>query len=434
MPMYFDITRYGAREGALCTKEIQAAFDAASAVGGTVLVPAGTYLTGSIDLGGASLYLEKGAVLKGSDDLADYPFFGYRHNELHETRSLLYSVGHSHIRIEGEGTIDLSGSAFFDFSRRNVPAGFPELTDEQRAECTVFIAPRPTQPIFFLRCDHVTLQGVTVLDAACWTISFHDCEDVRCTDLTIRTSPVIPNNDGLHFCGCRTVFVRGCDIVSGDDCIALSSITDWDLPCEDVTISDCVLTCSSKAIVIGYMHSIVRNVVVSNCVLRDTHRGLCLMSSTKTGLVEHVLVENLRVETRAHAGNWWGNGEPIAVFALWHHSVQNERPLPERNWPVNIRDVRLRNISCTGENACAIVGVNGSVQGVTIDGLSYERRPRANVALKGMGVIDVSPAAEKIVCPEDGWMLVQGCRDVEIRNASAVDEMGNPLRLVLVQE
>lgn len=426
---YFSILDYGAQEGILCTAAIQAAFDAADADCGTVVIPRGVFTTGSIDMKGASLLLEKGAVLRGSGDIRDYRDFGFVHNEMKQVLSLLYSQENDHIRISGEGTIDLGGSAFFDLNQREVPASFPELTAEQLAQCTAKIGVRPTQPIFFHRCRNVTLQDVTILDASNWTLSFNDCEDVRLTDLTIRTSPVIPNNDGMHFCGCRRVLVRGCTVVSGDDCIALSGITDWNIPCEDVTISDCVLTCSSKAIVLGYMHSVVRNVVISNCIIRDSHRGLCIMSSTKTGLVEHVLAENMRIETRVRAGNWWGNGEPLCFFALHHHNENYLHAIPDREWPVNIRDIHLRNISCTGENACAIVGDGGSVQQVTIDGLTYERMPAANVRLKGEGVIDVSPAQEQVTAPRDAWLLVQGCRDVTVRNASAADENGEPLKI-----
>lgn len=427
MSQYFDITAYGAQAGMLCTQAIQAAIDAADAAGGTVVIPRGEFITGTINLRGASLYLEKGAVLKGSGNMADYPDFGFVHNEMRQTLSLIYSMGHAHIRISGEGTIDLNGRAFYHFDQREVPAGFPALTEEQLAQCTVKYDARPTQPIFFHRCRQVTLQDITILDAPCWTLSFNDCDDLHLTDLTIRTDPVIPNNDGMHFCGCRRVFVRGCSVVSGDDCIALSGITDWNIPCEDVVISDCVLTSTSKTIVLGYMHSIVRNVIISNCIIRDGQRGLCIMTSNKTGLVEHVLVENLRIDTRVRAGNWWGNGEPICFFALHHHNDNYLDAIPDRNWPVNIRDVHLRNISCTAENAAAIVGDNGSVENVTIDGLTYERKPQGNVTLKGAGVIDVAPALEKVAAPMDAWMLVQGCSNVQLRNITAVDECGHPL-------
>ena len=428
MTTWFDITEYGAVDGTICTEAMQAAFDAADAVGGTVVVPKGTFITGTVNMRGASLYLKKGAVVKGSGNIEDYPDFGFVHNEMKQTFSLLYSIDHDNIRIYGEGTIDLNGSAFFYFDQRDVPASFPELSKEQLEECTVKYEVRPTQPIFFLRCNHVRLEGVTILDSSNWTLSFNDCENLHLTDLYIRTNPVIPNNDGMHFCGCRHVFVRGCDIVSGDDCIALSGITDWNIPCEDVVISDCILTCSSKAIVLGYMHSVVRNVLISNCIIKDSHRGLCIMSSTKTGLVEHVLVENLRIETRVRAGNWWGNGEPICIYALHHNNENYLHAVPNRDWDVSIQDVHIKNISCVGENAIAVVGDQGSVQDVFLDGINYKRKAAGNVVLKGKGRIDVSPANEVVVASDDAWILIQGCKNVQTRNVLAVDEQGELLK------
>ena len=106
--------------------------------------------------------------------------------------------------------------------------------------------------------------------------------------------------------------MRGCNISAGDDCIAISCITNWDKPCEDVVIADCILRSSSKAIVVGYMHSIVRNVNISNCVILDSNRSLCIMSSTD-GIVENVTASNLRLDTRCRAGNWWGNGEAVCI-------------------------------------------------------------------------------------------------------------------------
>lgn len=75
-----SITDYGARsDGSICTREIQAAINAAG--NGTVHIPAGIFMTGTPDLHGASLHLDKNAVLKGSPDLADYTWNGYQHGE-----------------------------------------------------------------------------------------------------------------------------------------------------------------------------------------------------------------------------------------------------------------------------------------------------------------------------------------------------------------
>ncbi len=423
MEQYFSILDFGAVPDTLCTQAIQRAFDAASASHGTVLIPPGTFITGTLDMGKASLYLQKGAVLLGSPHMEDYRHNGYAHNEMRQTISLLYAMDADGIRVSGEGTIDCNGSHFFDFDRRNPAWNSPPLTDEQLQECPVCFAARPTQPLFFLNCRNVDFRDITIRNAPCWTLSFHNCEDIRITDLTIRNDPVIPNNDGLHFCGCRRCIIRGCNIVAGDDCLALSGITDWDIPCEDFVISDCVFTSTSKAIVLGYMHSIVRNISISNCILRDSQRGLCIMTST-TGLVENITVSNLRVDTRVRAGSWWGNGEPVCIYALFHDNPYYLRPMPQRNWPVNIRNVRLTGLSCAAENLIGIVGTGENVRDITIDGLSFYRKPSANAYLKGINAVDTAPSEVTARAPAqtpEYWLCAQGCRDVTIRGLSVGD-------------
>ena len=72
----FDITSYGACPDGktVNTKAIQAAVDACTAAGGgTVIVPSGVYVTGTIFLkSNLTLQLEAGAILRGSPDLGDY--------------------------------------------------------------------------------------------------------------------------------------------------------------------------------------------------------------------------------------------------------------------------------------------------------------------------------------------------------------------------
>jgi polygalacturonase len=258
----FDITTFGARPdtGELCTQAIQAAIDAAG--NGTVYIPRGEFLSGTLNLRGASLHLDKGAVLKGSPRMEDYDWNGFRHNELGNGLSLLYSLEHDDIRIDGEGTIDLNGDAFYHLDRPNLPKTDIVLTPQQIDECTRLYDARPSLPIFFYRCKHLTLEGIRVINAPCWTLTFAECRDVRALDVTVDNSLRLPNDDGMHFCCCKQVFVRGCNISAGDDCIAISCITNWEIPCEDVVISDCILRSCSKAIVIGYMHSVVRNVCI----------------------------------------------------------------------------------------------------------------------------------------------------------------------------
>ena len=59
----------------LQTEKIQAVIDQASSKGGgVIIIPKGTYLSGALFFKPKThLYLEEGAVLKGSDDISNFP-------------------------------------------------------------------------------------------------------------------------------------------------------------------------------------------------------------------------------------------------------------------------------------------------------------------------------------------------------------------------
>ncbi len=399
--MQLNLADYNILQNIVQTKEIQAVLDEASPKKGTVVVPAGIYITGTLDLKNASLYLKKGAVLKGSGSWDDYRSNGFPHNEMHDCISLLYSIGHENIMISGEGTIDLNADAFYNMDSPVIPQDGHVYSQEQEAQCTRNYERRPTQPIFFYNCRHVTIKDIIIKNAPCWTISFHSSEDIRVSGLTIDNDMTIPNNDGMHFCGCRNVLIHDCNIASGDDCIALSGITDWYRPCENIVITNCIMTSVSKAVSVGYMHSIVRNVTVSNCIIYEAQRGIAIMASKGTGLVEHVLFENIRIDTKIRAGCWWGNGEPICLVGIYHNYENYREPTPERQMAINIRNISFCNIICTGENVIGVIGSGDNIRDIEFNNIYFEWKDSANRYLKGDRCIDVSPSEEKVELPEN---------------------------------
>ena len=147
------------------TKAFADAIAAAKETKETVCVPAGTFLTGTINLQGVSLYLEAGAVILGSPNLEDYPEQDYVHNEMGRLRALIVNLSHDHVSITGSGTIDLNGTAFYDTTKMNVPALGKTFTPEQEAECTYFIGKRPGQCIFFYDSADILISGITILNA-----------------------------------------------------------------------------------------------------------------------------------------------------------------------------------------------------------------------------------------------------------------------------
>lgn len=412
----FDITAYGAMPGTLCTGSVQKAFDDAAVQHGVVVIPAGEFICGTLDMRGASLYLEKGAVLKGSGDIDDYRSTGYMHNEMGDVHALLFCTHAEGVTISGDGVIDLNGSAFYDFSHPLVYEGITKpLTAEELAECTVKYERRPQQPMFFYDCRHITVRDVRIKNAPSWTMAFIECTDIRVLDLTIDNSLNIPNCDGMHFCSCTNILVRGCNISAGDDCIAFTCVTDWNKPCERAVVSDCIFRSCSKAISVGYMHSVVRDITFNNIIVYESNRACVIMASTGTGLVENVIFSNLRLDTRVRVGNWWGNGEPICVMGTPHNNENYRNAPPIKRFDVSIRNILFQNIICTGENVIAVVGEKGSVENVRIDQLIFERKDSKNLHIKGH-MIDLAPGEQNAFMPESerAWLYLRGLRECKL--------------------
>src|SRR5579859_1522278 len=101
----------------LNTKVIQATIDdCARAGGGTVIVPRGVFLTGSIFLKqGVNLRVEENGVLKGSQDTNDYPWIDTRIAglEMKWPAALVNADGVTNLEMSGSGTIDGSGARWW---------------------------------------------------------------------------------------------------------------------------------------------------------------------------------------------------------------------------------------------------------------------------------------------------------------------------------
>jgi polygalacturonase len=86
--------------------------------GGTVRIPAGRFLAGTLFLkSGVHLQLDAGAVLLGSTRLEDYPVTpgGFRaYTDTYTGKSLLFAENAENIGIHGEGCIDGQGKSSAD--------------------------------------------------------------------------------------------------------------------------------------------------------------------------------------------------------------------------------------------------------------------------------------------------------------------------------
>jgi polygalacturonase len=255
------------------TSAIQAAIDGcATAGGGTVLLPAGRFLTGTLHLRDhVTLMLEPGAVLLGSKRLEDYPVLhdsvvSYTSN--YTERCLIRADNASNISITGAGTVDGSGAAFTGpYSVR------PDL-------------------MRFVACRNVHISGITLQNPAMWTQHYLECEDVLIEGIRVRSRRPRANNDGIDIDSCRRVRIANCDIDAGDDAIVLKATTST--PCRDVVVTNCVLSTLCNAFKLGTeSEGGFDNIVFSNSAVYDTELAGIALETVDGGDLRRVSISNI---------------------------------------------------------------------------------------------------------------------------------------------
>jgi hypothetical protein len=271
----YDIREYGVKGGRARNEapRFQAAIDACHAAGGgTVYVPPGEYLSGTLWLKNrVTLYLEAGAVIYASTKPEDYPAGAA---ELITARKAEY------ISILGPGV--LHGGGVADLGRR------PGFADEPRPKFR-------TRVILLEDCRHVILRDFTILYSDSWACHLRFCEKVVVDGVTVLNNYFRTNSDGIDPESCRDVRISNCHITAGDDCICLK--TDKGVPCEDVVVTNCTTESIATAIKLGTgSFGDYCNIAISNCTVRNSTVGVGFFIKDG-GAIDGVTVSNLTIET-----------------------------------------------------------------------------------------------------------------------------------------
>lgn len=279
----YCITNYGVQNDStiLQTERIQAVIDkAAQEGGGVICIPKGTFLSGSLFFRPRThLYLEKGATLKGSDDISHFDVIDTRLEGQNLTyfAALVNAIGVDGFTLSGEGKINGNGLRFWKsfWLRRQV-----------NPQCTNLEELRP-RLVYIADSRNVQLSGVRLENSPFWTTHLYRCENVKLLNLSIFAphSPVkAPSSDAIDIDVCKNVLVKGCYMSVNDDAIALKGgkgpWADQDKVNNgsnlNIIIEDCVwgfchsaLTCGSESI-----HN--RNILVRRCRVEHAQRLLWL--------------------------------------------------------------------------------------------------------------------------------------------------------------
>ena len=367
----YNILNYGAQSDTtkLSTAAIQQAIDDCSkAGGGRVVVPAGIYKIGTIILkSDVHLYLEQGATLYGSTDLKDYlPMKSdYVSLRTHTTTiQLIYADKVKNVVISGFGTIDGRGRAFKKLSWNDEGITRPHL-------------------LRFIQSEDVTVKDITLKNSGCWMQHYLACNRLRIDGIKVFNRNNY-NNDALDIDGCHDVIVKGMMADSDDDGITLKSTSPR--LCENVRISDCVVSSHCNAVKLGTeTNGGFRNINISGIVVKPSEDqkekffGQWIGSSAISleivdgGVLENVNVADFTVE---------GTESPIFIrlgnrgrgYLSGGANMETIVPIDHvgRIDGVHLNNIQIRN---AGSMGCSITGLpDYPVRHVSLSNISLHHK------------------------------------------------------------
>jgi polygalacturonase len=412
-----SITDFGAVEGgsvkntAAFAKAIETCSDKG---GGTVIVPAGKWLTGPIRLKSRiNLRLEKDARIVFSDAFEDYlpPVFVRAGGiEIYNYSPLIYARDCEDIAITGPGYLDGNAAKWWELARKEPKTPFEMGAKGVPVEKRVFGTPEAMiRPSFvqFVNCRNILLEDFTIGSGPNWTIHPVYCENLIARRLTIDTHG--PNNDGLDPDSCRNVLMEYCLFRTGDDCMAIKSGYNEDgwrvgRPTENVVMRYCSGKEGHGALVIGSeMSGSVRNVYMHDCEFEGTDRALRIKSrADRGGVVENVWVENVKARDMKREA------------VLLNMKYGSDRQGILGNKPPRFRNIHVKNLRVDGaKTAVDIEGIDpGSISGVTLEDMAITCSQ--GVVIKDACDITLSGA---LLTPTESPVIdIENSKGIRIRN------------------
>ena len=276
----YNIRDFGAKGDGktLDTAALQAAIDTCHKDrGGTVLVPAGVFVIGSVEIkSNVTLHIAAQGKLLGSSDGRQYhavdaiPLQG--DTTLRDGNvGLIFAVNAENITIEGPGTIDGQGAQF-----RSPRRGVPPPSGRGGSH-------RPYH-LLFHRCKNLRVRDILLLNSAFHSVRIIESNFVWCQGIHIYNR-VNGNNDGFHFISSQYVHVSDCDVQSQDDACALFG------SCRNVTVTNS--TFSTRWAVFRFGGGNPENITISNCVIYETYGCPIKMQFGTESRAQNILFSNL---------------------------------------------------------------------------------------------------------------------------------------------
>ena len=169
------------------------------------------------------------------------------------------------IFAQGKKNISVIGYGILDCSKMQRASDIQSLSAEE-----ICASKNAGNPIFFANCRNINIEGITIVDAAEWSVRFDGCENINVDNIKL-IGMWRYNADGCDFCNCLNAIIKNSYLRNFDDCIVVKGLKfNGELPVENIIAENCVIWCDwGKALEIGaetcapYM----RNICFNNCYI-----------------------------------------------------------------------------------------------------------------------------------------------------------------------
>lgn len=436
----------------LNTEAFRNAIDALSIKGGgKLVVPAGVWFTGPIELkSNINLHLEKSALILFSPDFNLYPLVNtiFEGLETRRCQSPISARNAVNVAITGEGSINGSGAAWRPLKKSKVTdtqwkkvvksggvlkdPGFwfpskgslkgqsmsdmnvpnQKLTDAEWIEIKDFLRPAM---INLIECKNVILQGVLFENSPSWNIHPLLCTNLIVDNITVRNPAYAQNGDGIDVESCKNVLILNSSFDVGDDAICIKSGKDEEgrrraRPTENMIVDNCKVFQAHGGFVVGSeMSGGVRNISVRNCQFLGTDVGLRFKSNRgRGGLVENIYISDIYmfdIVTDSFLFDLYYGGKSAS------ESLEDgdETPTQTQNPPVTAETPSFRNIfvkNIVSRNARRAMFFNGL--------------PEMNISNINIENAVITSQFGAVICESDG---------IKFKNIHIVPQSGPALTL-----
>ena len=323
---------------------IQKAIDHCARSGGTVYLPPGIYLSGSLELkSNVTLHISAGATLLGSADIADYREYlpdEPSYNDAFLRHSLLYAENAENISVTGRGVIDGQGGKFVVKTKKK----------PDRYKNRPYV-------IRFVKCRNVLVENIRLQNSAMWMQQYFVCQDVVIRGINVYNH-CNKNNDMIDIDGCKNVVISDCIGDTDDDALTIKSTSGH--ISENITVTNCVLSSHCNAIKLGTeSHGGFKNIVISNIVVKPSahptkiYGHLQGISGITLGLVDGGILEGVQIS------NIRIDGPRVPIYMRLGDRGRTYTANQKRPEVGIFRDVMISNILATGADTigCSITGL-----------------------------------------------------------------------------